>query len=167
MKRPLKSSSQAAAMTKHTSCDWRSPSAQKGQRCKSRIFRYLDNFKWRGVRTERYKEQDGGWSAISRNILIGNNGETAQFHLRYFELEPNGYSSLEKHRHEHVVICIRGTGNVVIGKKIYELGYLDTVYIAPNTSHQLTNPTEEPFGFFCIVNAERDKPQPVIKQCLE
>jgi hypothetical protein len=34
------------------------------------------------------------------------------------------------------------------------------VYIAPNDPHQFRNPEEagEPFGFLCIVNAERDRP---------
>jgi ribulose-bisphosphate carboxylase large chain len=37
--------------------------------------------------------------------------------------------------------------------------YLDTLYIAPEVPHQLTNPYKEPFGFFCIVNAKRDRPK--------
>jgi ribulose-bisphosphate carboxylase large chain len=42
--------------------------------------------------------------------LSGKRGESQRFHVRYFEIAPGGYSTLEKHEHEHVVIPIRGRG---------------------------------------------------------
>ncbi|MCL4455800.1 MAG: cupin domain-containing protein [Nitrospirae bacterium] len=145
------------------SCDWKSPKIeQKSGRTeaqKSTIYKHKGGFTWSGVKTEKYKQKDGNWSAIVRNVLIGNHGETAKFHLRYFEITPGGCSSLERHKHEHVVICVRGKGKIRMGKKFYALNYLDTAYVAPDTVHQLTNPFDEPFGFFCIVNAKRDKPK--------
>jgi quercetin dioxygenase-like cupin family protein len=39
------------------------------------------------------------------------------------------------------------------------MGFMDTVYISPDTVHQLLNPFDAPFGFLCIVNARRDKPK--------
>lgn len=116
-------------------------------------------FKWQGIKIERYKAGKGNWSDIVRQTLIGIHGETAKFHLRYFEIAPNGYSSFERHRHEHVVICVRGKGEVMVGKKVRKMNFLDMLYIAPRTPHQLRNPFDEPFGFFCIVNAKRDKPE--------
>lgn len=148
---------------KHTSeapsCDWKPGAAKKNSGNRNRIFRHKGKFKWSGVKTEKYKQQAGSWSSIARNVLVGNRGETARFHLRYFEIAPGGKSSFEKHKHEHVVVCIRGKGKVLIGKKFQPIQYLDTVYIAPDTPHQLTNPHREPFGFFCIVNSKRDKPK--------
>ncbi len=156
------------------SCDWKSPQnkdraaeQQSSRATVSKIYRHKENFRWSGVKTEKYKQKEGGqkdgWSAISRLVLTGSHGETSKFHLRYFEIAPKGYSSLERHRHEHVVICIRGKGKVRMGKRSYTLNYLDTAYIAPDTVHQLTNPYNEPFGFFCIVNAKRDKPKIVMR----
>ncbi|MFQ3574440.1 MAG: cupin domain-containing protein, partial [Thermodesulfovibrionales bacterium] len=78
--------------------------------------------------------------------------------LRYFEIQKGGKSSLEYHRHEHIVVCIRGRGFIKLDKKIYPLNHLDVVYISPKTIHQLKNPFDEPFGFLCIVKAKRDKP---------
>lgn len=149
---------------KSSSCDWTGKSIEKKQENKNRIFRYKGSFRWSGIKTEKYKQKDSGqkdrnWSSIARNVLIGNSGETCKFHLRYFEIEPDGYSSLESHKHEHVVICIRGRGKIAMGNRSYSLNYLDTAYVAPNAVHQLTNPYDEPFGFFCIVNAKRDKPK--------
>ncbi|MCC6346380.1 MAG: cupin domain-containing protein [Nitrospirales bacterium] len=137
------------------------PASPGRERSASRINRHKGNYTWSGIQTESYKPKGGSWLDIARNVLIGNQGETARFHFRYFEIAPGGFSSLELHRHEHVVVCIRGRGKVRMGSKRYTLGYLDTAYIAPDTAHQLSNPFHEPFGFFCVVNARRDKPKPV------
>ncbi len=144
-------------------CDWKTGSPLKGgmpsAENKSRLCRFRNNFRWQGIKVERYKPAGIDWAGIVRQTLIGNRGETPKFHLRYFEIAPGGRSSLERHRHEHVVICVRGRGSVILAKKAYRIGFLDTVYISPNTPHQLKNPFKEPFGFFCIVNAKRDKPR--------
>jgi len=143
------------------SCDWRCAEPDKSAPVNAdKIYRFKGNCKWTGTKTDRYKKKDGGWASITRNVLVGGSGESAKFHLRYFEIAPGGYSSRETHRHEHVVICIRGKGRVLIGESVHTIKNLDTVYIAPKTVHQLSNPYDEPFGFFCIVNAKRDRPKP-------
>ncbi len=91
--------------------------------------------------------------------MIGDCGETAKFHLRYFEIMPEGYSSFETHKHEHVVIGIRGRGKARLNKRNIDIKFLDVLYINPNTPHRFYNPYKEPFGFFCIVNAKRDRPK--------
>lgn len=141
-------------------CDWK-PAAKSRTDNTDRILRHRGNFSWTGVKTERYKSTEGGWSSITRRVLVGNLGESAKFHLRYFEIEPGGFSSLEQHRHEHVVICVRGKGTITIGRKKHTLRHLDTVYLGPRTVHQISNPFDEPFGFFCIVNSKRDRPTAV------
>ena len=143
------------------SCDWKSPSSKREVKNKNIIIRYRGNFKWRGVKEDKYKNKEDGWSSITRSVLIGNNGEDTRFHVRYFEIQPGGYSSYEWHKHTHVVICLRGKGLVRLDKKRYPINYLDTIYIAPNIKHQLINPYNEPFGFLCIVNSKRDMPKPV------
>ena len=126
---------------------------------KSAIYRHRADYSWKGIKDESYKPVGGGWQDIVRKVIIGSHGESTHFHLRYFEIMPGGFSTLERHRHEHVVICVRGKGRILIGEKLHRVDFLDTVYISPNTIHQLTNPFDEPFGFFCIVNAKRDKPK--------
>ncbi|MEW6571881.1 MAG: cupin domain-containing protein [Nitrospirota bacterium] len=144
-------------------CDWRKErfSIVEGEKCFSNtiLYKHKGNFTWRGIRKEKYKLLGKGWTNIIRQTLIGSHGETAKFHVRYFEIAPGGYSSFEKHRHEHVVVGIRGKGICIAGKKKFSIGFLDTAYIAPEDSHQLRNPFKEPFGFLCIVNAKRDRPK--------
>ena len=129
----------------------------KGNR--NAFYQHRGDFRWRGVRDEPYKPSQGVWSGIIRRVLIGSHGESAKFHVRYFEIAPGGRSSLEKHRHEHVVICVKGEGVVRTGKVKRRVAFMDTVYVSPDTPHQLLNTRKEPFGFLCIVNARRDKPK--------
>lgn len=127
----------------------------------NRHYPFQGDFTWKGVKVRSYKTTGENWSAITRQVLIGDHGETAKFHLRYFEIGPGGYSSLESHKHEHVVIAIRGRGRARLNRKNRAVNFLDVLYINPGTPHNLSNPFEEPFGFFCIVNAKRDRPRPV------
>jgi len=129
---------------------------------RSAFYRHKGDMTWRGVAEEPYKTVTGGWSNIIRRVLVGGRGESAKFHLRYFEIAPGGTSSLERHRHEHAVICVKGEGIVRTGKTKRKMGFMDTIYISPDTIHQLSNPFKIPFGFFCIVNARRDKPEVLV-----
>ncbi|GEM_PF-185552 len=122
---------------------------------------FRKNFTWRGIEQTRYKREGADWKGISRQELFGTRGESVRFHVRYFEVAPGGFTSLEFHRHEHVVIGIRGRGICRVGAKTYAIGHLDALYIAPRELHQLRNEGDEPFGFLCIVNAKRDKPKVV------
>lgn len=129
----------------------------------SKVIRHDGGFNWQGAPLEVYKATTDAWCGITRRELSGKRGESQAFHVRYFEIAPGGYSTPEKHEHEHVVIPIRGSGEVQFGRYIYRVGFGDVIYIAPNDAHQFRNPEDagEPFGFLCIVNAERDTPQPV------
>jgi ribulose-bisphosphate carboxylase large chain len=129
----------------------------------SKVIRHSGDFTWRDIPLEPYKATTEFWQGITRRELSGKRGESQNFHVRYFEIAPGGYSTLEKHEHEHVVIPIRGEGVVQFGCYTYEVHMGDVVYIAPLDPHQFRNPdtNDEPFGFLCIVNAERDAPQSV------
>ena len=124
----------------------------------TRLYKHKGNFTWQNIKPEKYKTEGNDWARIIRKVLIGNHNESTKFHLRYFEISPGGYSSFEKHKHEHVIVGLRGKGYALCRKKKYELNFLDTLYVSSNTPHQLSNPFHEPFGFLCIVNAKRDRP---------
>lgn len=118
-----------------------------------------ENFNWSGRSVEEYKtENDFDFRGINRQELIGKSGEKTSFDLRYFEIEPNGYSSLEKHAHEHVIIGVRGKGVLIKEDSSFNISVHDIAYVSPLEKHQLRNEGKEPFGFFCIVDHKRDKP---------
>lgn len=126
----------------------------------SKVIRFLEGFQWQGIRPEDYKADAEGYKGIVRRELSGKRGESQKFHVRYFEIQPGGFSTLEKHQHEHVVVVMRGVGEAQAGCYIWKVGFGDVVYVSPSDVHQFRCPADaqEPFGFLCIVNAERDRP---------
>ena len=125
----------------------------------SKIIKGSGEGRWKHIPQEPYKRETDSYKGVTRYELIGKRGETPLFHTRYFEIEKGGYSSYEKHQHEHVVMVIRGKGEVRLGCKYLALEKGDLVYISPDDSHQFLNPDSDvPFGFICMVNAERDIP---------
>ncbi|MCK5241921.1 cupin domain-containing protein [bacterium] len=136
--------------------DWGGGSA--GQDRRSHLA-WQSDFTWTGRAAEAYKAESGlAFAKIRRQELIGKHGEKTGFDLRYFQIEPQGFSSLEKHRHEHVIIAVRGQGVLQLGKRQILLKPHDIAYVEPDLVHQIRNESAEPFGFFCIVDHERDKP---------
>jgi ribulose-bisphosphate carboxylase large chain len=116
-------------------------------------------YAWEGVPVTEYKSAAEHWRGVSRTVLTGNQGESTSFHVRYFELAPGGFTSCEKHEHEHSVVVLRGRGEVQLGPTVHEIHFGDTIYVAPQEPHQFRNPSPtEPFGFLCIVDAQRDRP---------
>lgn len=125
----------------------------------SRVMRWAPNFRWEGVPVAEYKAWAEHWCGVARSVLVGERGEQTAFQVRYFEIAPGGFSSLESHRHEHAVVVLRGRGQVRLGNAVHELGFGDAVYVAADEVHQFRNPSaEEPFGFLCVVDAQRDRP---------
>lgn len=121
--------------------------------------RFVSGFRWDGRQPVAYKmSSDLPFRDVSRTELIGTSGERTAFDLRYFEIGPGGHSSLEKHVHTHVVIGTRGEGVLISGDRRIPVRPFDIAYIPPLQVHQLQNDSSEPFGFFCIVDHERDRP---------
>ncbi len=142
----------------------RRPSAKADTKSPPALRRFKPNYRWDGVELEPYKiaaHRGGDFRGASRQVLIGKRGERVRFHLRYFELEPGGFTSLEQHHHSHVVVGVRGKGRVRVGARSFTLNPMDAIYIGPDAPHQLRAAGREPFGFFCIVDANRDRPRPV------
>jgi quercetin dioxygenase-like cupin family protein len=119
------------------------------------IHRYKGQFDWEGVSLGHYppeKEMKG----VSVRWLIGPAEEAPHFALRYFEVEPGGWTSLDQHAHDHGVVIMRGRGQVLLGEEEFEVAFGDVVYVPPNEVHQFKNIGDGPLGFLCVVPARRD-----------
>jgi mannose-6-phosphate isomerase-like protein (cupin superfamily) len=117
-----------------------------------------DDFRWDGVEMRPYKEDERAlFKTITRQVLFSDPEMAGE--LRYFEVAPGGYSTLERHEHMHAVLILRGSGHCMVGSQIKSLGTHDLVTVPPMTWHQFRATKGEPLGFLCMVNAERDKPQ--------
>jgi quercetin dioxygenase-like cupin family protein len=115
-------------------------------------------FRWQAVDLLRYKDEGSApFRDITRQLLFAQPDQEAD--LRYFELAPGGYSTLEQHAHTHAVLVLRGRGTVRIGAETQSIGAYDLVTIDPLTWHQFRAAADAPLGFLCLVSRERDRPR--------
>ena len=123
------------------------------------LFRaFAENFRWDDVSLLAYKEEGSApFKAITRQTLFKD--EALRCELRYFEVAPGGYSTLERHEHSHGVMILRGAADVMVGGEVRPVKQFDLVRIPSMTWHQFRTSGDEPMGFLCMVNVERDKPQ--------
>ncbi len=117
-----------------------------------------DDYRWQGVEQRPYKEDDRAlFRSITRQVLFSDPEMRGE--LRYFEVAPGGFSTLERHEHMHAVLILRGRGRCLVGNDVKTLETRDLVTVPPMTWHQFRATQDEPLGFLCMVDAERDKPQ--------
>ena len=119
----------------------------------------MKDFRWEGRAPEENKSDkllhlkksaEPNWSE--------NQAKKTKFDLRYFELEPGGFSSFEKHVHEHVIIAARGNGILIKGNERFIMEPNNIAYVGPLEPHQFRIESESAFGFFSIVDHDLDKP---------
>jgi quercetin dioxygenase-like cupin family protein len=115
-------------------------------------------FHWQEVDTLRYKQEGSApFKDITRQVLFAPADQTTE--MRYFEIAPGGYSTLERHEHTHAVLILRGSGTVQLGQERHPVAQNDLVTIDPLTWHQFQASTDAALGFLCLVSKERDRPQ--------
>lgn len=120
--------------------------------------RAFSDYRWDGVAHLPYKEEGSApFRAISRQVLFEEPALGCE--LRYFEMAPGGFSTLERHQHMHGVMIFRGHGQCLLGSTVRAVKAGDLVTIPAWTWHQFRAPPGEAFGFLCMVNRERDRPQ--------
>ena len=126
----------------------------------SRVIRRSDAG-WEGIEPREYEEEAGRHAGVARHTLLRADVEALRFETRYFEVSPGGHTSLERHAHPHVVVVLRGHGSVRLGDEAHDLAPEDIVFVAPWETHRFSADRGEPLGFLCIVDGNRDRPQPV------
>jgi len=115
------------------------------------------SFRWADTPVLEYKQAGAApFKDVTRQVLF----ESAELgcQLRYFEVEPGGHTTLEKHAHVHAVMVIRGNGRCLVGDAVFDIALHDLVTVPPHTWHQFRASEHAPLGFLCMVNRERDRP---------
>jgi quercetin dioxygenase-like cupin family protein len=116
------------------------------------------DFGWERVERLRYKDEGSApFRDITRQVLFAQADQQAE--LRYFEIAAGGHSTLERHRHTHAVLVLRGRGSVRIGDDEFAIGEHDLVTIDPLAWHQFRADAGAALGFLCLVRSDRDRPQ--------
>ena len=114
--------------------------------------------RWRDVDVLEYKPAGTApFRDVTRQILFEDPALRCQ--LRYFEIAAGGHTTLERHVHAHAVVVQRGRGRSLVGDRVFDVAPYDLVHVPPSTWHQFRAAPDEPLGFLCMVNAERDRPE--------
>lgn len=114
-------------------------------------------FVWEGGEVLAYKEANGTFRAVTRQVLAdAEHGQGTS--LRYFEVGPGGWTTLEHHEHTHVVMPIRGSGRALVVDRVVPLAPHDVVFVPSWGWHQFRAAEDEPLGFLCSVPVDRDRP---------
>ena len=122
------------------------------------LHRKARDYRWEGVAELPYKEDDRAlFRSVTRQVLFSDPVMAGE--LRYFEVAPGGFSTLERHAHMHAVLVLRGRGHCLVGDEVKQIELRDLVTVPSMTWHQFRATAAEPLGFLCMVNATRDKPQ--------
>ncbi len=112
---------------------------------------------WEHVAALHYKQQgEAPFQGVTRQVLFEDAGG-AQW--RYFQVEPSGHTTLERHAHTHAVMILHGRGRCLVGERIYTVAERDLVAVPPLTWHQFRADDDAVLGFLCLVSRERDRPQ--------
>ncbi|TMK03528.1 MAG: cupin domain-containing protein [Alphaproteobacteria bacterium] len=83
------------------------------------LHRQAKGFRWDGVEELPYKEDDRAlFKSVTRQVLFADPKLYGE--LRYFEVAPGGYSTLERHQHMHAVMILRGRGHCLVGEEVRE-----------------------------------------------
>lgn len=119
----------------------------------------LQNFDWKTIETLTYKDEDGNpsFKGVSRKKLFCEETPTG-IEVRYFEVEPGGHTTLEKHEHTHVVVPIRGKGSALVDNEVFDINCNDIIYVPSWNWHQFRAAVDDYLGFLCMVSVERDRP---------
>jgi quercetin dioxygenase-like cupin family protein len=110
-------------------------------------------FGWEGVKERDYDSPDA--QRVTVRWLMGPSEGAPHFAVRYFEVQPEGTTSLDKHEHDHGVVILRGRGQVRLGDDVTEVSFGDAIYVPPYELHQFRCVGQEPLGFLCVVPARR------------
>ena len=112
------------------------------------VHRKAKDYRWEGVTVQPYKEDARAlFKAVTRQVLFSDPAQESE--LRYFEIAPGGFSSLERHAHTHNVLILRGCGHCLVGHDIRAIATHDLVAVPPMTWHQFRATGDQPLGFLC------------------
>ena len=110
-----------------------------------------NNYSWENVDIHKY---NGKFERVTKQVFIGPEEGSNNFHLRYFRLEPGEHSNLERHPHEHGVLILHGRAVVQLGETFTEVEPNDTIFISGNDLHQFKTKGNEPLGFLCVIKGK-------------
>jgi len=105
------------------------------------------------VPEEKVKEEGAKGTRV--RWLISDKDGAKNFAMRYFEVEPGGYTPRHMHDWEHEVFILSGEGKVIYEGQEWEIGPGYVVFIPPGKEHCFMNTGREKMVFLCLIPYKR------------
>lgn len=106
-------------------------------------------WEWGDAPATEYRSDDA--PGVIRHLLVGPDDGASDFVVRYFTVPAGTRTALDRHRHEHGVVVVHGTGRVLLGEEWHEIGEGDSIFIAGEETHRLEASPDHPLGFVCVI----------------
>lgn len=101
-------------------------------------------------------EKEGAHKVKVKYLIDKSNG-ASRFFLRYYFVEPEGHTPLDKHAYEHEVYVLDGNGLLVEEenglRKTSPIKAGDSILVGSEELHQFLNVGESPLVFLCVKGA--------------
>lgn len=100
-------------------------------------------------KVEENEMEAKGACGVKIKYLLHEGVGAKRLQLRLFSIDVGGYTSLEKHKHEHEVFILRGEALVRGGDNEVIVKRGDVVFISSWEEHQFRNTGKEKLQFLC------------------
>ncbi len=97
-----------------------------------------------------------GAVGVKMRMLIGRDQGATNFHMRHFELAPNGHTPHHAHDYEHEIVFLKGAGVVKTpqGDRSFKAG--EIAFVPAMEKHQFINTSPGPCEFICLIPAPEE-----------
>lgn len=92
-----------------------------------------------------------GIKDVQLRWLISKKDGAMRFAMRFFEIQPKGYTPLHQHEWEHEVFILEGQGTMhnKTSEETFEKG--DVFFVPPMEWHQFKNTGDSALKFLCLI----------------
>lgn len=95
---------------------------------------------------------------VLKHVLVGPEDGAPNFIIRYFQVPVQSQTFHHAHPHEHGMLILHGKAKIKINEDFHELGPLDSIFISGDDVHQVTNISDAPLGFLCVITRQAEQP---------
>lgn len=101
--------------------------------------------------------EGNGASKVSKKSMLGPFNGWNDYVMRFFEIEPGGYTPKHKHPWPQYMFVVEGQGDLDLDGTIEPIEFGNAMYVPSNAEHQIVNPGQSNLKFICVVPPEGDK----------
>lgn len=95
-------------------------------------------------------DEDGVVDVTIRWLITKKDG-AKNFAMRLFEVQPAGHTPSHRHKWEHEVFIVKGSGELRTPDTTYKFKQGDFLFVEPMKTHQFVNTGDNILQFICVI----------------